>query len=164
MIFADAQGGVWTVARSKWLGSRQWIPIKNPRELLPSGGLTGDVFELALLVVLAVVVLVPIVLGTVEYLLKLLIRPLRLLIQPSARAAGWGFDVVQVVPAGAPVTAKPVPVRIHVRVPDRAGARRLRKHLASFLPTGGGLHHPQIQQAFRDFDATVQADSPSRPS
>ena len=87
-----------------------------------------------------------------------------LLLQPSAQDAGWGFDVVQVVPAGAPVTAKPVPVRMHIRVPDRAGARQLRKQLLDALPTGGGLQHPQIQQALRDSNATVQTDSPSRQS
>jgi hypothetical protein len=161
MIFADAQGGVWTVGRTRWLGSRQWIPIKNPREFIPSAGLTGDIFELALLVVLAILVLVPIILGTLEYLLKLLIRPLRLLLQPSARDVGWGFDVVQVVPAGAPVTVKPTPVRMHIRVPNRAGARQLRQQFVTCLPTGGGLHQPQIQQGLRVANATVQAESAS---
>lgn len=151
---------MWTVSRPRWLGSKQWIPIKNPRELLPRGGLTGDIVELALLAVLAVVVLVPIILGTLEYLFKLLIRPVRLLVQPSARAAGWGFDVVQVIPAGTPLTAKPAPVRLHIRVPHRAGAQQLRQHIASLLPTGGGLRHPQVQQAFRHFGATVHTATP----
>jgi hypothetical protein len=158
VILKDAQGGVWNVGRTRWWGSRQWIPVKNPRELLPSGGLTGDIVELVLLALLALVVLVPIILGTLEYLIKLMTRPLRLWLQPSARAAGWGFDLVQVVPAGAPMDAKLAPVRTRVRVPTRVGARYLRGQLVALLPQGGGLQDFQVAEAFRKAEAIAQAD------
>jgi hypothetical protein len=145
MIFTDAQSAVWTVDRPRWLGSRQWIPIKIPREMPAFGGISGDIFDLVVFVVIAVVWLIPKILGTLEYLIKLAIRPFRLLLQPSARAAGWGFDVVQVVAAD----AAPAPVRRHVWASDRAGARRLHQLLVSRLPEGGRFDQPGIQQALR---------------
>ncbi|WP_147397314.1 hypothetical protein [Amycolatopsis panacis] len=161
MILKDAQGGVWSVGRVRWLGTRQWIPIKNPRELLPSGGLTGDFVELAFLALLVLVVLIPIILGTLEYLVKLLFRPLRLLLQPSARAVGWGFDLVQVVPTGAPVDANISPVRMHIRVSTRVNARYLRGQLLALLPQGGGLQNFRVSEEFRKVEATCQVDQQS---
>jgi hypothetical protein len=164
MIFVDAQSAVWTVGRPKWLGSRQWIPIKIPREMPAAGGFSGDIFELVVVVVVAVVWVVPKILGTLEYLIKLLIRPFRLLLQPSARTAGWGFDVVRAVAANAPVTEKPAPVRMRVWAPNRAGVRRLHQVVLSQLPEGGGFGRPEIQQAVRDIGATVRTVTPSQPA
>jgi hypothetical protein len=164
MTFADAQSAVWIVGRPKWLGSRQWIPMKFPREIPALGGTSGDLLELAVMAVIAVVWLVPAILGTLEYLIKLAVRPFRLLLRSSARSAGWGFDVVRAVAADAPVTDKPAPVRMTVWAPNRAGVRRVHRVVLSQLPEGGGLHRPDIQQAVHEAGAAIRAVAPSQPS
>ncbi|WP_215548584.1 hypothetical protein [Amycolatopsis sp. CA-230715] len=139
MTVVDASGGIWVVGKPRWRGSRRWVPFGRARDFLPADGLGGDIADLVVLVFGALVAGLVLLVSTMEYLAKLLARPIRLLVQPSARRAGWQFDVVEFVPAEADVTSEIVPVPRQVCAPTRTAKRDLRAGLVAQLRTGRAL-------------------------
>ena len=147
--------GPWTVGRVRWLGSSQWVSMRLPKDgPLKGGGWSGNIFEAVFVAVYVAVVAIRISLGVTEYLIKLAARPLRMRLQPSARAAGWGFEVSRAAPTVAGPEARPVTTC--VRLPARPQAHRVREQLVALLPSTVSLDSPRVVEALRAASATTR--------
>lgn len=133
----------WQITKPKWVGkARRPVAEIRSRFEMPSGGV-DDLILIIPLVGWLFLVIASAIEATIH---ALVVNPLRWISSPTARRAGWDFDVTYGVPADPRVG--PTPKRLTIttmRSPSRAAADHVRTRLVNGLVPGMTLADPPVR-------------------
>lgn len=153
-VWDKQRGEFWELSRPRWLASWRKFRLDTAIDLIPDG-VGNSIIDAVIVLPMWVVAAVLFVLSVVEFLIHLLITPIRYLVQPSVRRAGWKFDLINQETEG--------PKKVHVTrttttslwTPTRRSALKLRKELRQHLRAGASLSDPAVGQSLVAARATV---------